>query len=102
MTLHPTELEQAVAALDAWTLDEPARCICKEWTFDSFQSAVAFFVKLGERAEQLDHHPEVLSSFKRVRVRLWTHDVDGLTNKDFELAAEIDRLVKQEFSGRHT
>jgi 4a-hydroxytetrahydrobiopterin dehydratase len=100
MTLDPTELQQALASLDAWTLDGPARCINKAWTFDSFPTAVSFFVKLSELAERLDHHPEVLSSFTRMRVRLWTHDADGLTHQDFELAAEIDRLVKSEFSGR--
>jgi uncharacterized peroxidase-related enzyme len=50
----------------------------------------------AQRFEQLaksqDHHPEVWSSYKELRVRLWTHDTAGLTEKDFTLAQAIDQL----------
>ena len=54
-------------------------------------------VKVSELAESHDHHPEMVSAYTRVRVTLWTHDAQGLTSKDFDLAQAIDQLVAQEF-----
>jgi 4a-hydroxytetrahydrobiopterin dehydratase len=54
-------------------------------------------VKVSELAEIQNHHPEITSAYTRIRIKLWTHDANGLTNKDFELAQAIDKLVAQEF-----
>lgn len=60
--------------------------------FPDFQSALAFVNSVGELAEQQGHHPDLLLSWGRVEVRIWTHKIDGLTESDFVLAAKIDRL----------
>ena len=52
---------------------------------------------MADIADRLDHHPELLSIYTIIRIRLSTHDASGLTHKDFELAAEIDSLYKSQF-----
>nr|WP_315227762.1 4a-hydroxytetrahydrobiopterin dehydratase [uncultured Limnohabitans sp.] len=98
--LNAAQIQEAAAQLDAWRLDTDTNTIEKTWTFDSFPTAMAFFAQAGALAERLDHHPEFLSTYTRMRVRLWTHDVNGLTHLDFELATAIDHLVATEFSQR--
>jgi len=64
-------------------------------TFDcgDFPSAVAFVVRVGFLAEAKDHHPDLDVRWKRVKVALTTHDLGGLSDWDFELAAQIDAVA---------
>ena len=91
-----TALEHAMSALTGWTLDTHAQhhtpCLSKSWTLPSFEAAVARFNQIAQLAQVQDHHPEVLSSYTQLQVRIWTHDVAGLTRKDFALARAIDQL----------
>jgi 4a-hydroxytetrahydrobiopterin dehydratase len=96
--LNSTEIDQGLKQLNHWALDAHKASICNEWDFDSFKTAMRFFLSIGELAEKLDHHPELSSNFRHIKIRLTTHDAYGLTNKDFELAIKIDQLIKQEFS----
>ena len=64
----------------------------KLFSFLNFRKALDFTNKVGELAEQQGHHPDILISWGRVRITLWTHKIDGLTESDFILAAKIDRL----------
>lgn len=64
----------------------------KEYSFPDFRSALAFTVQLGEVAESEGHHPDVYLSWGKVRVQIWTHKIDGLTESDFILAAKADRI----------
>jgi len=93
--LNNADIDHALKQLDSWTLDDNKTSICKTVEFDRFKTAMNFFVRVGELAERLDHHPEVLSSYTHMRIRLTTHDACGLTKKDFELAVHIDQLLKQ-------
>lgn len=98
--LDSTQIHQRLHQLDNWVLDAEKGSIQKNWEFDSFQTAVKFFVHVSELAEDLDHHPEFLSNYIKMQIRLTTHDVNGLTNKDFELALQIDALHTREFSSQ--
>ena len=64
----------------------------KDFTFKNFRDALAFTNKVGEEAEQQRHHPDIGLSWGRVKVTIWTHKIDGLTESDFILAAKIDRI----------
>jgi len=94
--LQPTEVELAMTALTGWTLDthvqQHTHCLSKSWTLPSFEAAVERFNQIAQLARAQDHHPEVLSNYTHLQVRLWTHDVAGLTHKDFALANAIDQL----------
>lgn len=94
MRLNEQQIIERLAQLQGWTRQNQPECISKAWTFDSFRSAAAFFAKAAELAEQQDHHPEFVSLYTHMQVRLWTHDASGLTDKDFDLALALDRQVE--------
>jgi 4a-hydroxytetrahydrobiopterin dehydratase len=93
--LSNTYLTQALQQLDGWVHEIETAHIRKEWVFDSFQTAMRFFVQVGELAEAADHHPELLSVYTKIVIRLTTHDANGLTHKDFDLAKQIDNTAKK-------
>ena len=63
----------------------------KEYSFKNFKEALDFTVKVGELAENQDHHPDIFLTWGKVKVTIWTHKIDGLTESDFVLAAKTDR-----------
>jgi 4a-hydroxytetrahydrobiopterin dehydratase len=64
----------------------------KEYKFDDFLQALAFTNRVGELAEEQGHHPDVYLAWGKVKLTLWTHKIDGLTESDFILAAKADEL----------
>jgi len=64
----------------------------KEYTFPDFEKALAFTNQVGEIAEQEGHHPDIYLSYGKVKIQIWTHKIDGLTENDFILAAKYDEL----------
>jgi len=64
----------------------------KNFTFKNFREALDFTNKVGELAEEQGHHPDIYLTWGRVKITIWTHKIDGLTESDFVMAAKIDRL----------
>jgi len=64
----------------------------REFKFKDFREALTFTNEVGEIAEQQNHHPDIYLTWGKVKVTIWTHKVDGLTESDFILAAKLDRL----------
>lgn len=60
--------------------------------FDDFRGALDFTDRVGEMAEQQGHHPEIYLTWGKVRLKIYTHKIDGLTESDFVWAAKADRL----------
>lgn len=91
-TLLSSEVVQAqLAQLDGWSLDGKVLKTVK--TFDGFPSAIAFVNQLVSPAEAAGHHPDISISYNKVTLCLTTHDAGGLTQKDFDLAAQINALL---------
>jgi 4a-hydroxytetrahydrobiopterin dehydratase len=65
----------------------------REYRFRDFREALAFVNRVGEMAEEQNHHPDLFLTWGRVRVTVWTHKIDGLTESDFVFAAKCDRLA---------
>ena len=65
----------------------------KSFHFPDFKSALAFVNKVGELAEEQGHHPDILLSWGKAEITLWTHKINGLTESDFIMAAKIDQLL---------
>ena len=63
----------------------------KEYSFKNFREAMDFTVKVGELAEAQGHHPDIYLSWGKVKLTIWTHKINGLTESDFVLAAKADR-----------
>jgi 4a-hydroxytetrahydrobiopterin dehydratase len=81
--------------LPGWQVEEAGghRQLVKEFRTRDFVSAVEFVDRITPIAEAQSHHPDLLVSWGRVRVQLWTHDAGGLSEKDFALAARIDSVA---------
>lgn len=81
--------------LDGWTLrgDGAELAIGKTFRFPDFHETMAFVNAVAFVAHRLDHHPDLAVHFDRCEVRWRTHDVQGLTARDFEAAARVDALL---------
>jgi 4a-hydroxytetrahydrobiopterin dehydratase len=85
--LAPQQVREKLDALPGWTLSEDGRAITRQFRFADFRQAFAFMTQVALAAERADHHPEWSNVYNRVDIRLTTHDADGLTERDFALAA---------------
>lgn len=65
----------------------------KEFKFDNFREALGFTNRIGELAEAQGHHPDIYLAWGKVKLTIWTHKVDGLTESDFILAAKANELA---------
>lgn len=64
------------------------------FTFPDFRQALAFTDRVGELAEEADHHPALLTEWGKVTVTWWSHKIKGLHSNDFILAARTDEVAK--------
>jgi 4a-hydroxytetrahydrobiopterin dehydratase len=80
-----------LAQLDGWSVIE-GHHLEKTFAFKDFVEALAFVNQVGEIAERNAHHPDIYLAWGKVRVTIWTHKIDGLTDSDFILAAKCDWL----------
>jgi 4a-hydroxytetrahydrobiopterin dehydratase len=87
--LKGDELRKLYGQLDGWTMANEHH-LEKEYRFKDFAEALAFVNRLGAVAEDEGHHPDILLTWGKVKVTLWTHSVGGLTENDFILAAKAD------------
>lgn len=90
--LHDPALRQALVALPDWT--RRGRAIRRTFEFPDFKAAIRFVNGVARLAEKAWHHPDIDIRWNRVTLTLTTHDAGGLTVKDAEVAASIDRLVR--------
>ena len=89
--LKGRELDALLSKLDSgWNVIEEHH-LEKEYNFDNFRQALEFTNRVGEIAEEEGHHPDIFLSWGMVRLAIWTHKIDGLTESDFILAAKADR-----------
>ncbi|UCD29310.1 MAG: 4a-hydroxytetrahydrobiopterin dehydratase [Planctomycetota bacterium] len=76
---------------DGWTVVDQHHLV-KEFNFKDFREALAFTNHVGELAEEQGHHPDIHLAWGKVRIEVWTHKIDGLTESDFIFAAKTDTL----------
>lgn len=84
------ELEQAVAALNDWTID--GKLITKRLKFENFAEALNYVNQVGTLAETADHHPDISFGWGYAEIALTTHDRGGITDVDIALAKRIDEI----------
>ncbi len=90
--LAGAELERLAAELGGGWQVVAGHHLEKELRFKNFREALAFTNRVGELAEEVNHHPDLYLAWGRVKVTIWTHKIDGLTESDFVFAAKVDRL----------
>ncbi len=93
--LTTTEIVTRLSATAAWKLtgDDADVAIQKEFTFANYYETISFVNAVAFIANAQDHHPDLSVHYNRCIVRLNTHDVRGLSETDFECAAQIDALL---------
>ncbi len=79
---------------DGWTLVDDHQ-LEKSWRFKNFRQALDFTVKIGEMSEVEGHHPEILLTWGKVKVIVFTHAIDALSENDFIWAAKVDKLLEE-------
>ena len=94
-TLPATEIDELLAQLSGWMVDEQEdhMTLTKTFRFKGFLTGVDLVNRIASIAEAEGHHPDLRLSYGSLRVDLWTHAAGGLTENDFVLAAKIDRLA---------
>lgn len=79
------------STLEKWKLD--SNQLVREYKFKDFIEAFGFMTKVALLAQQANHHPEWSNVYNKVKIHLTTHDAGGITEKDFDLALEIENLI---------
>ncbi|MCY7319621.1 MAG: 4a-hydroxytetrahydrobiopterin dehydratase [Ramlibacter sp.] len=93
--LKPTEVVSRLTALSGWRLtgDGEQVAIEKTFSFGNYHETIAFVNAVAFIAHTQDHHPDLSVHYNRCVVRFNTHDVKGLSETDFDCAAQIDALL---------
>jgi 4a-hydroxytetrahydrobiopterin dehydratase len=93
--LSNDERRTALKELAGWREVAGRDAIARTFTFKNFNEAFGFMARVALVAEKRDHHPEWRNVYKTVDVVLSTHDADGVTRKDIDLASSMDAIAKQ-------
>lgn len=88
--LNQTEIRSKLLGLTGWKLVEDKE-IKKTFEFKDFKEAMEFVNKVAEESEKVNHHSDINVSYNKVEISLSTHDVGGLSEKDFSLAGKIEK-----------
>jgi 4a-hydroxytetrahydrobiopterin dehydratase len=89
----PEVAEFLTHQLTDWTLKE--NTLNREFRFRNFVDAFSFMTAIALVAEKMNHHPDWSNSYNKVNISLTTHEAGGITQRDFDLAATIDRQYKR-------
>ena len=90
--LSPDAAQSRLAQLPGWQIESGE--LVRTFQFKDFVAALQFVNRVGEFAEEAGHHPDIDIRYNRVRLALVSHDAGGLTEKDFDLAAQVQNLAQ--------
>ena len=88
--MEPDKAQEMLSQLESgWRIIENHH-LSREYTFKNFVQALDFVNRVGAIAEEQGHHPDIYLAYGQVRINIWTHKIDGLTESDFIFAAKAD------------
>lgn len=88
--LSEAEILERLPTAKGW--DRHGDMLVRTWQFPSFRRALEFVNQVGSIVERFDHYPDLIVSYRSVRIEISTHDVGGLTERDFALVSEINGI----------
>jgi 4a-hydroxytetrahydrobiopterin dehydratase len=88
--LSSAEITERLKATPDWRLDNGA--IARSFSFSDFLAAMKFVNSVAEIAERAGHHPDIDVRYNKVTLALSSHDAGGITERDFSLAGEIEKV----------
>ncbi|TRX03941.1 4a-hydroxytetrahydrobiopterin dehydratase [Flavobacterium gawalongense] len=89
-TYSEESIQSQLKELKEWQFSNNG--IEKKFKFIDFTQALGFIVQVGVMAEKRNHHPELFNVYNKVTIRLTTHDANGVTDKDIDLAKAIEQI----------
>ncbi len=92
--LTEQEINKNLESLEGWSYDGSA--INTSFEFENFKEAFTLMTRIAFEAEALQHHPDWSNVYNQLEITLSTHDAGGVTEKDFELAKAIEKIVNAE------
>lgn len=100
VALNPKEIEVLLKETPDWQLIDQSATpgLRKAFKFSNFNYALSFTNRVGQLAEDQDHHPAILTEWGRVTVTFWTHVVHGLHRNDFIMAAHTNAIYDTFFT----
>ena len=90
-----SEIHQYLKKVDGWDVksnDDKSFCLIKNFKFKNFEESKNFVNKVGNIAEEENHHPDIFFGWGYCKVKIFTHAIKGLAESDFILAAKIDKI----------
>lgn len=88
--MSESEIQARLPDVKGW--ERVGDMLVRIWQFPSAGRALSFVNNVAALAEKVDHHPDIILSYRSVRVELSTHSEGGLTPRDFEVAAQLGTL----------
>ena len=89
--LSEEQVETGLAERPDWT--QTGDAIQRTFSFEDFVQAMAFVSSVAERAEEVQHHPDILVRYNKVTLTLSTHDAGGISEKDLAFAGDCDSFL---------
>ncbi len=91
MKLSQTDIDEELKTLSGWGVVNEK--LHKEFQFDNFNQAFGFMTRAAMEIEKMNHHPEWFNVYNKITIELTTHDADGITENDVNLAKILNSLV---------
>jgi 4a-hydroxytetrahydrobiopterin dehydratase len=91
--LNADEVAIHLRSLSLWSYNPELKTISREFKFQNFKQAFAFMTKVANASEQNNHHPEWFNVYNKVNITWTTHDIQGLSIKDIQMASTCDQLL---------
>ena len=85
------EIAEKLNAIPDWSYEDGQ--ITRTFSFETFMDGIDFVGEIAEAAEAADHHPDIDIRYSNIKVSLSSHDIGGISERDFALAAEVSRLA---------
>jgi 4a-hydroxytetrahydrobiopterin dehydratase len=90
LKLSDVEIVERMPAAQGW--ERHGDMLVKTWQFPTFRRAMEFVNQVASQIEKADHYPDLTIGYRSVRIETSTHDVGGLSERDFALIAEINEI----------
>ncbi|MEZ4811352.1 MAG: 4a-hydroxytetrahydrobiopterin dehydratase [Allomuricauda sp.] len=90
--LSVSQIEEKLKQLKGWAYKDGM--LCKSFKFKDFKEAFSIMTRIAFECEKLNHHPNWENVYNNLTVKLNTHDANGITQKDFDLAQRIEAIFK--------
>ncbi len=93
--LSPDARKRFFEEFSGWSPNDDKDAASKEFQFADFNEAFGFMTRVAIAADKADHHPEWFNVYNKVRITLTTHDADGLSQRDVDLARFIEKAAQR-------